>query len=75
MRTSPLIERYELRIGRILNEIHELEKLIENQDGIRTFCKSNPDKVLGAVLKLQNAQINLHEAIDLLLQAGNKTQK
>jgi len=54
-----------------MNAISEIAKDIENRKDIRTFAKKNPDKTLDVVLKLQNARIELYEAIRLLLETGN----
>lgn len=71
-KTSAVIEKYELRICSIINQITELEKMIESRKGIKRFSKDHPDKIINAVLKLQNAKAELYEAISLLLESGEK---
>ncbi len=70
--TTPTIEKYELEICAIINKITNIEKTIENKKKIGHFAKRNPERIMDAVLKLQNAKIELHNAIEMLLEAGNK---
>lgn len=67
---SPVIEKYELKICSIINQITELEKMVESKKGVKKFSKINPDKLINAVLKLQKAKAELYQAIRLLLESG-----
>lgn len=69
----PTIEKYALQIYSIVNQITQLEKIIENQKGIFSYSKGNKDKViLDTILKLQNAKIELHNAMECLLSPLEK---
>ena len=75
MRTTSFIEKYELKIISLMRQIEEIEKKIERQEKIKSFCQKDPDSWLSSIVKLQSARIALGEAVGFLLEAGNKTLK
>lgn len=44
------IQQYELKICSAINKIMEIEKMVEQKQGIRTYSKKNPEKIVEAVL-------------------------
>ncbi|MCX5679793.1 MAG: hypothetical protein NTZ95_03960 [Candidatus Omnitrophica bacterium] len=74
---TPTIEKYTLKIYSIFNQITELEKLIGKREKIRGYSSGDADKIIiGTVLKLQNAKIELKNALDCLLAPTiNKNDK
>jgi hypothetical protein len=68
MDMTPAAERYALKIYSIMNKITEVETLIERRKLIKGYSKSDPEKIIiDTILKLQNAKIELHNAVDCLL--------
>jgi hypothetical protein len=73
---TPTIEKYSLKIYSIFNQITEIEKLIESKKGIGKYSSGNTEQIIiDTVLKLQNAKIELQNAIDCLLMPTREKQK
>jgi len=69
------VEKYELNICNIMNQIAMLEKKVEKRDFIATFSKKNPDKIVEAIIKLQNARMELSEAMRCILDSGESKKR
>jgi hypothetical protein len=67
------IEQYELKICSAIRQIMEVEKMIEQKKKIKTYSKKNPEKIVDAVIKLQNARFELENAMKCLLDAGDRS--
>jgi len=73
--TTPVIEKYELKICAVINQITAIEKLIGSQKGIKRFTQKNVDRFIDAMLRLKNAKKELHAAMKCLLDSGNTPPK
>jgi len=71
MNTTGRIEKYELKISRLIREIQTIQGMIRRKEGISSFSRSHPEKIDEAVAKLTEAQKILYDSIGLLLDSGN----
>lgn len=71
MNTTGRIEKYELKISKLIREIQTIQGMIQRKEGISSFSRSHPEKIDEAVAKMTEAQKVLYDSIGLLLESGN----
>lgn len=72
MKTTRTIEKFELKISGIMNDITSLQKEIARGEGIQGFIRVQPQKHQECLTKLAEAHRALFDAIGLLVEAGNR---
>lgn len=67
----PAIEKYQIKLLRIIQEISGVQSDIVAKKGIASFSKKNPAKINETIKKLYDAKLLIQDAIKNLIEAGN----
>jgi hypothetical protein len=74
MKTTRSVEKLELEITRIMQEIQNLQGKIRRRESIKAFSGARPGEIQKCLRKITDAYRSLYDAVGHLVASGNRPQ-